>query len=287
VLPEFDLVEPRSLEDALECLADPDRRGAPLAGGTNLLIDLRARRVAPARLLGLGRLEELRGIRRVNGQIAIGARATLTDVAYDPLVASEAPGLVASARVFGGAMVRNVATVAGNLCYGSPEADLVPPLIALDAEVVLRSSKGRRRLPLEAFSRGVRRTDCGEDELMTEVLWPARPERSAHLFYKIGLRRGDAIAVASVAVLLAAEGGRCSRARIALGAVAPTVVRAREAERLLEGEALSERILERAAESAGRASAPIDDLRASAEYRRHAVRVLTRRLLGEAWACIA
>lgn len=286
MLPEFDLVEPRALSDALKVMAEDGGKTAPLAGGTNVLVDLQTGRAAYDRLVSLQHLSELRGLGTANGRIILGARTTLTDLVYDRRIGAAAPGLAAAARVFAGAMVRNVATIAGNVCSASPAADLVPPLMALGAEVVLQSTAGERAVPLDQFYPGVHQTVRRNDELVTSFRWTKRPERSAHNFYKLALRKGDAIAVTSVAVLLGAEGGTCTTARIALGAVAPVVMRVPEAERILMGEVLTDAVMEKAASIAAQACRPIDDIRASAEYRRHAVGVLVRRLVGQAWQSI-
>ncbi len=284
MLPNFDLVEPRSLDEALDALAD--HGGVPIAGGTNVLVDLRGGRDTAGRLVDIARLEELKGIAREDGWVRLGAGTTLSRVLRDPLIAEEAPSLAAAARVFGGAMVRNTATVAGNLCYGSPAGDLIPPLMALDAEVVLRSARGERALPLAEFFTGVRQTARRRDELMTTIRWPARRQRSAQAFYKLGLRKGDAVAVVAIGVALTAENGKCGEARIALGAVAPVVLRAEAAESVLSGQQLSAAVIDEAARRAVDACTPIDDIRATAEYRRHAVGALTRRLVSQAWQAI-
>ena len=286
MLAEFDLVMPGDLAEALDILAADgggDAGTLPLAGGTNLVVDLRARRLSADKLVGLGRIAALRRIERRNGRIAIGGGTTLSDLLRDPGMAEAAPSLVESARVFAGQMVRNTATVAGNLCCGSPAADTAPPLLSLDAEVTLTSSSGERILPLAEFFLDYQKVQRRPDELVTEIAWDAPPPGSSNLFYKLARRKGDAITVVGVAVTIAAEGGRCSRARIALGAVAPIVKRAREAEALLEGEVLTLELIEKAAGQAVEESSPIDDIRASADYRCHAVHVLTRRLVTQAW----
>ncbi len=279
MLAEFDLVMPADLDAALAVLADGGDGTMPLAGGTNLVVDLRARQIEPDRLVGLGRLRGLRGIDRTNGHVVMGAGTTISDVLRDSAMAQEAPALVEAARWFGGQMVRNAATLAGNLCYGSPAADMVPPLLVLDAEVTLQSTAGSRRLSLADFHRGYRQTARRSDELLTQITWPQPQAGSANAFYKLSRRKGDAITVVGVAVALTIEADRCRRARIALGAVAPTVIRARAAEQMLEGEVLTPALIDAAARQAVEAARPIDDVRASAEYRRHAVHVLTRRLL--------
>ncbi len=286
---EFDLVIPADLDEALRMLAQNKQREkgndgiVPLAGGTNLLVDLRARSVTPTCLVGLGRLDKLRGIAVDNGRVTIGAGTTLSDILLDPRMARHAASLMDCARVFGGQMVRNTATVAGNVCYGSPAADTVPPLLALDAEVILVSRSGRRVVPLHEFFLGYKHDARRPDELLAEIAWPAPPAESVNCFYKLARRKGDAITVVGVAVSVTIKAGECTAARIALGAVAPVVKRALAAEEMLVGHALTPTLIDAAARQAIAACEPIDDVRASAEYRLHAVHVLTRRLLTQAW----
>jgi carbon-monoxide dehydrogenase medium subunit len=213
----------------------------------------------------------------------MGGMTTVSDILRSPELTLRASSLVGSARVFGGQMVRNAATVAGNICYASPAADLVPPLLVLDAEVTLERREGERTLPLSEFYLDYKRTARRPDELLTRITWPAPPSGSVDLFYKLARRKGDAITIAGIAVALGAADGKCTRARIALGAVAPIVMRALEAERMLEGETLTPSLIEAAAHQAAQAASPVDDLRASGKYRRHCVRVLTSRLLTQAW----
>jgi carbon-monoxide dehydrogenase medium subunit len=198
-------------------------------------------------------------------------------------MAEHAPSLVQSARVFGGQMVRNAATLAGNVCYGSPAADVVPPLLSLDAELTLTSQAGSRVVALNEFFLGYKQDIRRHDELLTEIAWPLPSPNSTNLFYKLARRKADAITVVGLAVTLVVEAGKCSRARIALGAVAPVVKRAVVAEDMLVGQTLTPALIDAATGQAVEACEPIDDVRASAEYRRHGVHVLTRRLLMQAW----
>jgi CO/xanthine dehydrogenase FAD-binding subunit len=276
----FDLAMPDSCEEALALLAEDG--AMPLAGGTNLVVDLRAKRVRPKRLVSLDRVSELRGVSAANGQVAIGARTTVTDLLRDPQIGAAAPALVQAASVFAGQMVRNTATVAGNIACGSPVADLVPPLLSLDAVVTLRSADGERTVPLVEFFIDYQKNVLKPGEIISAVGWERLPAHACNLFYKLARRKGDAITVTGVAVTLAVEHGKCTRARIALGAVAPVVFRPRSAETMLEGEILAPALLNAAAAVAAEASRPIDDVRASARYRRDMVRVLTRRLLSHA-----
>jgi carbon-monoxide dehydrogenase medium subunit len=159
----------------------------------------------------------------------------------------------------------------------------VPPLLVLDAELTLTSKRGARVLPLSEFFLGYKKMARRSDELVTEVAWDLPPANSTNRFYKLARRKGDAITVVGLAVALAVTDGTCTTARIALGAVAPTVRRATKAEAMLTGQALSPALIEAAARQAAEEAEPIDDVRASAEYRRHGVHVLTRRLVTQAW----
>ncbi len=281
MLPTFELLEPKSLDEALAALADGG--GTPMAGGTNLLPDLRARGKADGRFISLSEIGELRRIDHGEGRAVVGAGTTLTDILRDPAMPTAAPSLVAAAKVFAGSMVRNAATIGGNICYGSPAADIVPPLLSLDAEVALASSRGTRTLALKNYFLDYKKTAKRPDELLISVSWTLPEPGAANLFHKLGRRRGDAITVTGVAVTLAAKEGKCSKARIALGAVAPTVFRAKDAEDALLGKALTEEMIDAAAHAAADACRPIDDIRASADYRLHTAHVLVRRLLMQAW----
>ena len=280
---DFELIIPETLDEALTALAGGNGGYQALAGGTNMIVDLRARRVQPARLVGLGKIEALRGIRIEGGRVTLGARTTMSEILHHPGLAEQAPSLVAQARVFAGQMVRNAATVAGNICSGSPAADVVPPLLALDAEVTLARPGGTRVVPLHQFFLGYKKDARAPGELVTEIAWDIPPAPTADLFYKLALRKGDAITVVGIAVALSVENGVCSRARVALGAVAPVVKRATAAEALLTGQALTPASIEEAARRAVQEVDPVDDIRASAGYRRHTVHALTRRLVTQAW----
>ena len=296
----FELEMPGDLAGALNALAvGGDAKTVPIAGGTNLIVDMRAGRERPDRVVALGTVGELRGMEfgpervSIGGgatvmefgpeRVSIGGGATVTDLLQSPGIAEEAPSLIDSARLFAGLMVRNTATVAGNIACGSPAADLVPPLLTLDADVTLASISGTRTLPLDRYYLDYKRDMRRTDELIIRVSWPRLPKPVVNTFYKLARRKGDAITVTGVALTLAAAEGVCTRARIALGAVAPIVLRARKAEAVLEGRAPTPALIDEAAAAAAAAASPIDDVRASADYRLHAVEALTRRLVAQAW----
>ncbi len=282
MLPPFDLSQPQSLADALQALAgNGDTRA--LAGATNLVPDLRGKRETCRDFVSLEALDELRYIKRDGDRVTLGARTTMADILDDRGIKTDAPALYAAAEIFAGSMVRTAATIGGNICCGSPSADTVPAMLTVDAEVTLSSASGQRTVSLDAFYIDYKKSVMRSDELLTSVSWSVPSQNSANLFYKLARRKGDAITVTGVAVMIAAEDGVCSSARIALGSVAPTVFRASAAEDLLAGKALDEGIIEQAARAAADQCAPIDDIRASADYRLQTAFSLTRRLLTQAW----
>ena len=290
MLPEFDLLMPKTLSEALDMLAEGAPDAMPLAGGTNLIVDLRGGGVLrpsqglhrPGVLVNVAGLDELRTIRRENGHVVVGGGVTIAELLEAPLIAEYAPLLKQVAAVFANSLVRNRATVGGNLANGSPAADTAPPLLVLGAEVELASKEGTRRVGLDEFFVHVRETVRRPDELLTAVRWPAPAPGSVGAFRKLALRKADAISVVSAAVMVEPdENGHCGQARIALGAVAPTPIRARLAEEALRGEALTAETIARAARLAAEAVSPIDDIRGSADYRQRVVEVLVRRLLAE------
>ncbi len=286
MLPPFDLYQPQSLADALQALAENGEM-QPLAGATNLVPDLRGKRETCRNFVSLQALDDLRYIKRDGTRVTLGARTTIADILHDHGMETDAPALYAVAGIFAGTMVRTAATIGGNICCGSPSADTVPALLTLDAEVTLSSASAERTVPLDEFYIDYKKSVMRGDELLTSVSWNVAPENSANLFYKLARRKGDAITVTGVAVLIAAQDGVCSRARIALGSVGPTIFRAKTAEAMLTGKAYDEDIIEQAARAAADQSSPIDDIRASAGYRLQTAYSLTRRLLTQAWKQLA
>ncbi len=283
MLPEFELLRPASLDEALDLLARYGSDARPLAGGTNVLVELRDHFAGPPILVDIGRLPELRGIAlaRDGATVSVGAAVTLAELLKHPLITAHGAPLAQAASVFASPLVRNRATVGGNLVDASPAADTAPPLLALDAQVELASVRGTRCVPLAEFFVGVRKTVRLPDELLIRMMWPAA-ERRAGAFRKFGLRRADAISVISAAVTVEPNGNGLSHAAVALGAVAPRPIRVPEAERLLCANAWTTDLLAEAAHLAAQHTSPIDDIRGSAAYRRHITEVIVRRLLSQA-----
>jgi CO/xanthine dehydrogenase FAD-binding subunit len=269
------------MPEALAFLAEYGADALPIAGGTNVVVDLRAGKHEPRTLMDITRLPGLRCVQRDNGHLVIGGGTTISDLLFDPLIAQHAAALREAAAVFANPLIRNRATVGGNLADASPAADTAPPLLALDAEVELASQGGIRRVPLADFLVGVRKTLRRPDELLTAVRFPVPPASgSASHFQKVGLRKADAISVLSAAVAVTCDAaGRCTAARIALGALAPRPMRATAAETVLVGEKLTPAAIAEAARLAGEAVRPINDIRGSADYRRQVTEVIVQRLL--------
>jgi carbon-monoxide dehydrogenase medium subunit len=280
MLPEFDLVLPHSLRQALEILQEVPLHAYPLAGGTNLIVDMRSGRCSPAVLVNINDLPELHEIKLAGDELKIGSAVTITELQKNPIVRKNFPILIEAANVFANPLVRNRATLGGNLADASPAADCAPPLLALAAEVELISLAGNRRVGLEDFFTGARKSVIRPDEILAAIYVPANHPGSVSAYYKIGLRKADALSVVSAAVVIEiGEGQQCKKAHIALGSVAPLPMRARKAEKSLENSPLTPRTIQQAGIIAAGEVSPISDLRASADYRRKMVEVIVCRLL--------
>jgi carbon-monoxide dehydrogenase medium subunit len=278
-----DYLAPTELNEALEILAEKKQGTHIIAGGTDLVPRMRSRVVEPSLLVDL-RLLALDGIGLSADGIHIGARATHTDILESELLAKHCPALCEAASDIAGPPIRNRGTVGGNLVNASPAADLAPPLMIYDARVILASAGAEREVPLEGFFTGPGQTVLTADEILTEIRIPSQPEKTAAKFIKLAKRKAMAVAVVGVAARLTLDAdGKISPARIALGSVAPTPLRAVQAERVLQGQAPGIEIFREAAYIAMSECAPITDIRASSEYRRKMVGVLTRRSLEAAW----
>jgi carbon-monoxide dehydrogenase medium subunit len=276
----FAYYEPATLDEAYSILAQEGDGAAPLAGGTDLLLQLRRRLRSYRSVVNLKSIG-LNGISFDPEQgLRFGALTTFRAIERSPVVQMHYPSLVEAAAVVAGVQLRNIATVGGNLGNASPSADSVPPLVALGATVTVRSPRGSRTLPIEQCFAGPGKTVLAPDELFTSVQAPAPPARSGNAYQRFTPRSAMDIAVVSVGAFVALdEGGRCTFARIALGAVSPVPLRATRAEEALLGEELSESLVEEAGRLASEAARPISDIRGGADYRRTLTGVLTRRMV--------
>lgn len=279
---DFEFAQPRAVPEALKLLAETER-SLPLAGGTNVLVNLKRAPLETELVVDLSRLEELQGIAADNGKIRLGAAVTFAQLLEWRAGNAAVEGLFAPmCAAFAGPLIRNLATLGGNLCDASAAADASPPLLALDAVVELDSAAdGPRALPLPEFFQGLRKTARRPGELMTGIAFARPHDQERRYYYKLGKRKADAISIVSVAMTLRLEQGKVERARIALGAVAPVAMRAVEAESVLQGEPLSDGAIAAAATAASKEARPIDDFRAGGAYRRRMVETLVRRGLNE------
>jgi len=281
----FDLATPSSVDECLKLLAERGPDTKLVAGGTDLVVQMKNGVVKPARVIDLSGIADLRILAPADGHgLRVGAAVTARRLELDPNIRTAYAALGESGALVGSVQVRNLATVGGNICNAAPSADMAPPLVALEAEAVIAGPSGRRRVPMASFFTGVRRTVLAPDELLLEFAVPAPGPRSGGSYLRHTPRRELDIAVVGVASQLTLTDGVCAKARIALAAVAPTPVRAEAAERALEGQRPTPELIERAATLAVEAARPISDQRGSAEFRRHLVRVLTRRTLTTALA---
>jgi CO/xanthine dehydrogenase FAD-binding subunit len=276
-------VRPVFLPENLEALW-PILAGEPqtllFAGGTDLLVKMRLKIVDPPALVGLERILTLKGVEDRGREIFIGATTPHTSLLADPLVKTHFPVLIQALQVLGSPQIRHMGTIGGNVITASPAGDCLPPLYVLGASVELKSRNSCRRLPITDFVTGPGKTLLRPGEILRGVSIEKQSGLTLHHFEKVGQRQALAIAVVSLAAVLQKdETGRIQKARLAWGSVGPTVVLCREAEAALEGNRLSLEVLERAADLARRAVAPIDDVRAGAGYRRLVAGNLLLRLM--------
>ncbi|MGA8297732.1 MAG: FAD binding domain-containing protein [Acidimicrobiales bacterium] len=279
-------LQPRSLADALSARAQHEEAVA-LQGGTDVYVEVNFGRLRPTSLLDLGRVDELRGIARHNGTVRIGAGTTYHEMIE--ALKDDAPALVIASRTVGSPPIRNRGTIGGNLGSASPAGDCHPPLLAVGATVELASSKATRLVPVEEFFVAPKRSVLQPDEVIVAVHM-ARATGPQN-FSKVGVRNAMVIAVCSFAIALHPESGRVGTG---IGSAGPVPLRAREAEGFLEGHLaaggrwetrapLEESVVGRFGELVAAGAQPIDDVRGSAAYRRHALAVLARRSLTWCW----
>jgi xanthine dehydrogenase iron-sulfur cluster and FAD-binding subunit A len=270
---------PSTLDEGIRLLTERAPRARLVAGATDLILELeRGARPGVDVLIDVTRIPGLGAITRDEDRtIHLGALVTHNDCAASPLIREGAYPLARAAWEVGAPQIRNRATVAGNLITASPANDTITPLVALGAVVTLRSSRGSRRVPLDEFYTGVRKTVMRPDEMLVDIAFKELAPERRGTFIKLALRRAQAVSVVNVALVLTLSGKTVRSAAITLGAVAPTIIHAVSAEEFLAGRVLDEENIHRAAELAAADSRPIDDLRSSAAYRHEMVRVVVMR----------
>lgn len=271
---------PQSLNEALELLAEHREKARLVAGGTDLLVEIERGIRSPKVVIDITRIPNLDTITQDEQKVIhIGPLVTHNQVVASPLCVDRAFPLAKACWEIGAPQIRNRGTVAGNLVTASPANDTIPPLWALGASVTLQSARERRTLPFADFFLGVRQTAINPDEMIVDIAFPAMAGHQIGTFEKLGLRKAQAISVVNVALVVSMLADTVTGARITLGSVAPTIVRAEEAERFLAGKVLTPDVCTRAGELAAQTIAPISDVRGSAEYRRYMAAALTRQAL--------
>jgi carbon-monoxide dehydrogenase medium subunit len=284
-MPDFDFVEPASVEEACALLSDDPGGSVVFAGGTDLLVDLKAGAKFLRRLVSLARIDGLRGIEITSdGGLTIGAMTTVNQVARDESVRVHFPGINDAARSLAAEQVRNQATVAGNLCMAVPSADMAPILLAHGAVMHVVSPSGGRSVPLREFFVGPRETVLGPADIVTAIEVSPLASGAGDASLRQGGRVSLSLPMASAAAVVVMDGPICRKATVALGAVAPTPIVAAGIGEVVAGGELDEKALQAAGERAAAAAVPIDDIRATREYRLELVKVLTRRVLQKAAA---
>ena len=279
---EFEYLRPNDLDETLTVLARCGAKAKVLAGGTDLVLLLQQGLVKPSHIIDISTIPELNFIREENGYVKIGAATKMRDIETSRIVRAKIPMLAEDAQLLGEIGVRNMATIGGNLANASPAADTAPPLLVLDASVKVRKAQSERTIKLSDFFLNVKKTVLAPEELLTEVTIPIPPHKTGGAFFRLAKRGGNVISIVSAAALIGLNGKTCSVARIAMGSVAPTPIRIKSAEKLLEGAEPTEKAIHAAAQKASEEIRPISDIRASAEYRKETGRVYARKAMEEA-----
>lgn len=278
---KFSFYNPSSLPEVWELLERYVERAKLIAGGTDLVVQMKSRLVSPEVVINLLPLQELQGMEIRDGHLCLGALVTHAALTNSPLLQANWPLLAEAAHKIGSPQIRHIGTIGGNLVNASPAADTAPALLALEGKVILASKKGERQIPVNSFFLGPGMTILEKDEVLKEILIPIPPAGAQGIFLKLGRRKSLDLAVVSAAVMLHYDPltKYCNWARIALGAVAPTPIRAQETEKFLVGKILQEEVIHEAGERVQQECQPISDLRASASYRREMVKVLVQRAI--------
>jgi aerobic carbon-monoxide dehydrogenase medium subunit len=278
----FEYHRPASLQDAVALLGRLGGDAKVLAGGQSLIPLMKLRLASPRHVVDINRITGLGSIAEKDGALVIGALVRESELEASDLVRKRFPILTDACRVIADPLVRNLATVGGNLAHGDPANDHPAAMLALEAEVVAVGPRGPRRLPVAGFFTGPLETALAPGEILTEIRVPLPPPRSGGAYLKMERKVGD-FATAAVAVQLTlGEGGTCARVGIGLTNVGPTPIKARRAEALLQGRRPDDAAIQEAARAAAAESDPSEDLRGSVAYKRDLVRVLTARAIRRA-----
>lgn len=289
-LNHFEYFAPKTPGEALELIGRLGNKAKVLAGGTDLLIMMKEKLLSPEYLININEIKELKGISYEPGNGAvIGAGTKISEIEFSDIIRGKYYALHQAAGELGSAQVRHMATIGGNSCHASPAAETPPPLVALGATVVISNTAGDRELPLEEFILGNRITALAEGEILTKFILPEPAPNSASRYAYIGHRDAMEIDAVNMAVniMLEDDGLTVKALKLVMGSVSPRPLVSVEVPSLLTGREFNSELVEKAAKAASGEAKPISDIRASAEYRREVVAVLTRRLLKEAFSAVS
>jgi carbon-monoxide dehydrogenase medium subunit len=277
----FKYLAPASVDEALALLAEHNEQSKVLAGGQSLIPLMKLRFAAPDYVIDINRIGGLDRLEEHDGHLLVGSLTRTGDIERSEVVATRYPAMKAAAPLISDPLVRNLGTLVGSLCHADPQGDWASVALAMDAEIVARSVEGERIIPATELIDGPFTTTLRPDELVTEVRIPAPAATSFGTYFKLERKVGD-FATVGVAIHLDFDGERVEKAGMGLTAVAPANLKATEAERVLVGSRLDDEAVEEAARLAAEATSPVSDIRGSADYKRHMVRVFVTRALGAA-----
>jgi CO/xanthine dehydrogenase FAD-binding subunit len=282
-LPRFEYLAPGTMDETLSLLQKYKEKAKVIAGGTDVIPKLKRRQIdLPEYIIDLKKIPELAYINYdENNGLSIGPLTTLRDLEKSAVVRDKFPVLFQAVASIGSIQVRNRGTLGGNICNAVPSADTAPALLTLEAKLKLVCRQGERIVNIEDFFAGPNKTVCTTEEVLREIQVPNLPQGGKGVYVKLTPRKAMDLAVVGVAVVMALESGVCKDIRIALGAVAPTPLRITKAETVLKGKRPENEVIDKASQIAAEESHPIDDHRASAEYRREMVMIITRRAIRE------
>lgn len=278
MLSQLEYFTPKSIEEAISLLSEYGEKARIISGGTDLLMQMKNRVTLPDFLINIRDISGLDYINfnKIEG-LRIGALTTISSIENSPMIRNKFNILACAASMLGTPVIRRRATIGGNLCNAAPSADTAPALLVLGATVKITGRDGEKVVPVEDLFTGPGQTIIKHGQILTEIQIPALPDKSGGAYIKQTRRHGADLAIVGVAALVSIEGDTLKDVKIALGAVAPTPIRARKAEEILKGKKLDDKLLEEAGQAASSESKPIDDTRSSADYRKKMVGILVKR----------
>ncbi len=286
VLPQFEYLAPKTIGEACNLLLELGSTARVMAGATDLIPPMKDKVISPEYIIDLKKIPGLDYLEYDDREgLKIGALTTLRTIETSPLVKEKNPAVAYAAKVVASTQIRTKGTMAGNICNASPSCDTAPNLLAQGAKILVQGPNKDRVIQMEDFFLGVKKTSLEPGEIVTGIVIPPLAENERAAYIKHAVRKAMDLAIIGVAVKIKVEDGVCTDARIALGAVAATPVRAPRAEEALIGKELTDEVIVKASEEAMNSCHPISDIRASAEYRKDMIRVFTKRAIKQAMEC--